>query len=276
MQQVFIFDNMGTSAWQTLATQAHRRRAECVDRIGRQGGRLTDRVIFWDFDGTLGFGPHGAGSGAACLVEALDELHPGHGLAPSDVRPFTKGRYPWHKADTPHVHLDSADKWWAPLEHVFYEAFSGLGFEETATNLAARTRHYLADGSRWGLYEDTLPVLSELRDRGWRHVVLSNNIPELEANLAQVGLTPLVEHVICSAVIGYEKPHPEAYRYALEVAGDPAVRWMVGDSYTADVVGAEQAGIAAVLVRRRHPEAKRVAEDLAAAAALITARTSHA
>ena len=33
------------------------------------------------------------------------------------------------------------------------------------------------------------------------------------------------------AAIGYEKPHPNAYRCALEVAGNPKSRWMVGDSF---------------------------------------------
>jgi ribonucleotide monophosphatase NagD (HAD superfamily) len=45
---------------------------------------------------------------------------------------------------------------------------------------------------------------------------------------------------------------------------------MVGDNYQADVVGAERAGIPAILVRSEHPEAQRRAEDLVDSAAIIS------
>jgi putative hydrolase of the HAD superfamily len=237
---------------------------------------VAKRVVFWDFDGTLGIGPHGAGKWAPCFIEALDELHPRHGFVADDVRRFTRGTYPWHKHETPHPELDSAEKWWAPLESLFARAFEGLGFADSAADLARATRRYYADGSRWGLYDDTMPALGRLRSEGWRNVILSNNIPELEANVAQLGLADLIDAVVCSAVIGYEKPHPEAYRCALAATGKLAVRWMVGDSFTADVQGAEEVGIPAILVRRTHPEASRAAIDLNGAVDLILAETRHA
>lgn len=229
-------------------------------------------VIFWDFDGTLGYGPHGPGSWRFCLIEALDKLHPGHGVTPADIRRFTRNRYPWSNPDVAHTHLVSAAAWWAELEAVFREAFEGVGYAGTAAELANLAGRYYADGSRWGLFDDTIPVLRQLRDDGWRHVVFSNNIPELEANLRLLGLSQVVAVVVCSAVIGYEKPHPEAYRCALRAAGHPRTRWMVGDNFQADVVGAERAGIPAILVRSDHPRAPRRAGDLVEAASLIAAR----
>lgn len=226
-------------------------------------------VLFWDFDGTLGFGPHGPGAWAPCLVEALDELHPGHSVSADDLRPFTRNRYPWHCPDVVHTHLRTAEDWWAALELVFVEAFRGVGYGSSAAALATRAAQLYADGSRWGLFADTVSVLDDLAAQGWRHIVLSNNIPELRTNLEVLGLGRLLEAVVCSADIGYEKPHENAYRHALEVAGDPAVRWMIGDSFEADVVGAERAGIPAILVRKNHPDAPRVASDLAAAALVI-------
>src|SRR5262249_46098524 len=89
-------------------------------------------------------------------------------------------------------------------------------------------------------------------------------------NLGLLGLGDVVDVVVCSAAIGYEKPHPEAYRCALRAAGDPERRWMVGDNYQADVVGAERAGIPAILVRSDHPEAQRRAKDLIEAAVIIS------
>jgi putative hydrolase of the HAD superfamily len=209
------------------------------------------------------------------LIEALDQLHPGHGVTAADVRQFTKNRYPWSNPDVAHTHLVSAAQWWAELEAVFAEAFKGVGYVETAAELARLAGRFYADGSRWGLFDDTKPVLQQLRDHGWRHVVFSNNVPELEENLGVLGLSQLVEVVVCSALIGYEKPHPEAYRCALRTAGDPRPLWMVGDNFHADVVGAEQAGIPAILVRSEHSQAQRRAKDLVGAAAIITARMAE-
>ena len=66
----------------------------------------------------------------------------------------------------------------------------------------------------------------------------------------------LFDHVTNSAVIGYEKPHPEIFRLALEAAGNPTSAWMVGDNVTADILGAEQAGISGILVRKVDPRAR--------------------
>jgi putative hydrolase of the HAD superfamily len=233
--------------------------------------RVDPGVVFWDFDGTLGFGPHGPSSWRPCLIEALDQLHPGHTVTIADLKPFTRGRYPWSTPDLPHTHLGSAAEWWAELEKVFQDAFAGVGYPATSAELATMTGRLYADGSRWGLYEDTMPVLHELRSEGWRHVVFSNNIPELEANLRLLGLGRVVDVVVCSAVTGYEKPHPEAYRCALRAVGDPATRWMVGDNYQADFVGAERATIPAILVRAEDEAATRKASDLAGAARIIRA-----
>ena len=93
-------------------------------------------VVFWDFDGTLGFGPHGPGAWAPCLVEALDELHPGHNVTVDELRPFTRGRYPWSTPERSHTHIQTATEWWDELEPVFRTAFEGVGFAETASALA--------------------------------------------------------------------------------------------------------------------------------------------
>jgi putative hydrolase of the HAD superfamily len=227
------------------------------------------RVVFWDFDGTLGFGPHGPSSWRPCLIEALDQLHPGHHVTTGHLKQFTRDRYPWSHPDVAHTDVTSAEEWWAQLEVVFQDAFTGVGYPDTSAELATMAGRLYADGSRWGLYEDTTPTLRELRADGWHHVVFSNNVPELERNVGLLGLSDVVAAVVCSATTGYEKPHPESYRCALRAAGLPQTRWMVGDNYQADVVGAERAGIPAILVRREHPGALRRAADLAGAARII-------
>jgi phosphoglycolate phosphatase-like HAD superfamily hydrolase len=147
------------------------------------------------------------------------------------------------------------------LELVFVEAFRGAGYHETAATLATRAGELYGDGSRWGPFDDTLPVLDELAAQGWRHIVLSNNIQQLRANLEALGLGRLLDTVVCSADIGYKKPHPAAYRCALESCRRPRH----------SVAGAEQAGIPTILVRNHNSGAERVAQDFAGAARFVAA-----
>lgn len=245
-----------------------------VDRAGLRHKQelcspMSDYWVFWDFDGTLGFGPHGPGAWSPCLMEALDHLHPGHDVPLDAIRPGLRGGYPWHSPDVPHPELDSAEKWWAPLRARFASIFAEAGYENTATELAQAACAFYADGSRWSLYDDALPALKLLRDAGVRQGILSNNIPELERNCELLGLDEFMSVVLSSAVTGFEKPHPESYRRAVCAAPGRRDVWMVGDSYEADVSGAEQAGLNAILIRRADSRAQRSASDALEAAALI-------
>jgi putative hydrolase of the HAD superfamily len=132
----------------------------------------------------------------------------------------------------------------------FVRAYVGAGLDEaTARALAPAVRTHVIDPTTYLLYQDTLPALQELRSAGWDHVILSNHVPELPDIVAGVGLDSYVAEVISSAETGYEKPHPVAFRIALERAGNPTCVWVVGDNPEADVRGAEAAGIRAILVR---------------------------
>jgi putative hydrolase of the HAD superfamily len=70
-----------------------------------------------------------------------------------------------------------------------------------------------------------------------------------------LGLAPHFEAVFTSAETGFEKPHPEAFARARGALGDPAVIWMIGGNPTADVAGAQTAGIPAILVRGERDDA---------------------
>jgi len=204
-------------------------------------------VILWDFDGTLA---HREGRWAGCLVEVLDEEEPGHGLRREDFRPALRDGFPWHRPDVPHPELDTADAWWKPVEELLAAAYAGAGYDRGRAAALARLARvrYPDPAHTWQLYDDTLPVLEQLRAAGFRHVVLSNHVPELDGLIDALGLSGLVDAVVNSAVTGYEKPHPEAFAAGRRAAGDPDALWMVGDNPVADVAGAEAAGIPAILV----------------------------
>jgi FMN phosphatase YigB (HAD superfamily) len=57
---------------------------------------------------------------------------------------------------------------------------------------------------------------------------------------------------VLSSEVGWEKPHPRIFAAALALVGVPAAEALhVGDNYQQDVVGARQAGMYAVWLRRR-------------------------
>jgi len=205
-------------------------------------------------------------------MEVLDEHAPGHSGTLEGIRHTLKGTFPWNRHERAHTEIACADAWWRQMTPVLSRAIARCGVESSrADELAHAVRERFVDGTRgWLVFPDTRRALTLSADAGLRNVILSNHVPELERIVEQLGLSGLVEHVFSSALIGYEKPHPEAFRHALRACGDPPRRWMVGDNPVADFAGARALGIPAVLVRTPG-EAGGTAPDAAAAAAMIAA-----
>jgi putative hydrolase of the HAD superfamily len=222
-------------------------------------------VVMWDFDGTLATRP---GLWSACVLEVLDECSPGHAGTLDRLRADLRGGFPWHRAGTAHPELSQPDAWWDSLSPLLGRAFAGAGIEtDRHRSLERAVRARFVDGTRgWRVFDDTRPALEDTAAAGWRNVILSNHVPELPELVATLGLADLVDAVFTSATIGYDKPHPEAFRHALRHSGDPERRWMIGDNPEADVRGAEALGIPAILIRTAGGE-----PDALAAAQLVTA-----
>ena len=228
------------------------------------------RYLIWDFDGTLVYRIGEWSAWMQALLEVLDRETPGHGVDPELLRPFLRTGFPWHSPEVHHPHLDSADAWWRALEPRFADAFRKVGADDASTRRMARAVRsaYLAP-DRWRLYDDALPALEELSLRGWRHLLLTNHVPELPEIIRALCLEGHIDRIFNSAESGYEKPHLEAFRQVLEAVGETEEVWMIGDNADADVAGAEAAGIPAILVRKRREGAKRYCEDLSGVLGIV-------
>lgn len=229
---------------------------------------MGDKAILWDFDGTLAY-REGLWSG--CLAEVLQEREPTAGITRADVRPLLHNGFPWHTPDRAHPELNTPEAWWEVVEALLFQACVQLGFSEVKARTYARETHerYI-DVAGFKLFDDTLPVLSNLRDQGWRHIILSNHVPELRDLVEGLRLAELVEDALSSAVTGYEKPNPKAFELGREAAGHPEKLWMVGDNPDADVRGAESVGIPAILVRHEDAEVARRFDDLLGVQSFLT------
>ena len=204
-------------------------------------------TILWDFDGTLVEGP---GWGKA-LIRVLDEEYPGHSITREQIRVFLLEGFPWHNPERHHPELGNPTEWWAFVEAILVRAYQGVGFSiKDAKRLAQLAHQVELDPAGYRTFEDTLAALQCLSDLGWRHIILSNNFPELPHLLDKLPIKQFIHECISSGIAGYEKPNPAAFALALDRAGYPDRVWMIGDSISADVRGAEAAGIPAILARQ--------------------------
>ena len=231
------------------------------------------RYRIWDFDGTLA---ERKGMWSGALLEALETELPGHGLTPELLRPYLHTGFPWHEPHHVREAPVSADEWWQALYPVFIRAYcQGLQLERgQAHRLCEVVREAYVHPRNWVLFEDTVPSLRTLAAAGWKHVILSNHVPELGEIVQALGIGGYFEAIFSSARTGIEKPHPRAFQNVLASLGPVKSVWMIGDSITADVNGAIAAGLQAALVRKPHADAETYHETLHQLAAFLTAPNS--
>jgi HAD superfamily hydrolase (TIGR01549 family) len=108
------------------------------------------------------------------------------------------------------------------------------------------------------LFPDAIDTLLWLRDGGYRLASITNRAYSgrlFHDELRELGLTELFEAVVISCDVGYMKPHPRIFHYALERMGvEPQNAAMVGDSLRADAEGAKTVGMTAIWRRPPYGE----------------------
>lgn len=94
-------------------------------------------------------------------------------------------------------------------------------------------------------------LLQALKPRYRIGIVTNNRTEEQVDKLAALGMTPLIDALITSEDVGVTKPDPRIFRVALARLGArPEEAVLVGDNWTADVLGARAAGIRPVWLNR--------------------------
>lgn len=211
-----------------------------------------DRLALWDFDGTLG---HRPGMWSQALVESLTLVDPDHGYTITDVQPFLATGFPWHSQTHRHPYAGKPDAWWDYMATVFRGAYTSMGCsDDLAIRASAQVQACYLDASTWRIYPDSKPSLDRLADAGWSSSIVSNHVPELPQLLDELDIADRFQHIVSSGSYGHEKPSTAIFEHALQLAGSPRIVHMIGDSPTADIAGAERAGITGHLVERRIEE----------------------
>ena len=131
-------------------------------------------------------------------------------------------------------------------------ALADLGIEPMPESFFRRLSELFMLTANWHVFADVEPALEAIRGRGLVVGAVSNWVWQLPELLHALKLVRHFDFIAASSRIGFEKPHPEIFRWALKEAGvEPNEALHVGDHLDADVAGARGVGIDAVLIDRR-------------------------
>lgn len=150
------------------------------------------------------------------------------------------------------------------LEEIDITAAHRAAYAELGIHLDAATldQAMQAEQEAWweGIHPspDAAPTLRTLRDGGLRLGICSNapyRPASMRAQLAHVGLLPLVDAAVFSGEVGWRKPSPRIFDAALRALDARAELTVhVGDRLREDVDGAHAAGMRAVRLREHHDD----------------------
>ena len=109
----------------------------------------------------------------------------------------------------------------------------------------------MSDHHHYRLFPDVMPALRKLRRAGLKTALISNADEDVTVIAVHFAFAPLMDMIVTSALVGYEKPDPRTYYAALEpLQVEPERALHVGDQPKSDVIGARGVGMGAVLIDR--------------------------
>jgi len=215
---------------------------------------VTPRAVLFDVDFTLArpgpeLGPEGYARAAARHGLTLD---PSRYEQARDVAFVELKRHPELEHDE--------EIWYAFTERIVL-GMGGTrpGAYECAVEITRGWEHH----ENFELYEDTIPVLDELRRHGLRIGLISNSARDVSEFARHHALS--IDAGISSFHHGRTKPHASIFRAVLDlIEVEPADAVMVGDTIADDVEGALAVGMRAILLDRAgsHPGYEPRLDDL--------------
>jgi HAD superfamily hydrolase (TIGR01549 family) len=97
----------------------------------------------------------------------------------------------------------------------------------------------------------SIDAVLALKDAGWKVAVVTNGPTEQQmAKLRQTELEPVVDAVVVSEALGVSKPEAGIFREPARRCDSELTGWMVGDSPSADIVGAARCGLHTIWMSR--------------------------
>jgi putative hydrolase of the HAD superfamily len=142
---------------------------------------------------------------------------------------------------------------WDAIQH----ACVAVGIDGIAPE-AIRHAACLPAAGRWKPFPGARGLLEDLREAGFRCVVVSNGVfrngVDYRADFEALGFDDLIDDVISSVDTRWRKPNPHFFEAALEAATVPPSNCvMIGNSETKDIIPAAAVGMWTVRVAIEEP-----------------------
>lgn len=187
---------------------------------------------------------------------ALDCAHElGIALDPATAKGIYESLFVARRLEYEQVNLtrdvDQCIEWWKRLTNDWFEKME-LGPAPVDEIMAASNRLLYHPPDRYfKLFDDVIPALNALSERGIRLAVLSNWDYSLHRVIRAHGIESKFELIIASLEEGVEKPDARLFEIARDRLNLPAEQVLhVGDNPSDDLEGALGAGFRAVLIDR--------------------------
>jgi len=207
------------------------------------------RAVFFDVGNTLLF-PHPSVS-EVCRQVLLDAGHVRDLNAIDEYMPLVDAFYEdrYREDDTFWTDEGETNDVWVGMYSLLARK---LGLDEDAEELARRVYEEFGKADRWRAYDDVVPALMRLKERGHRLGIISNWDRRLSGLLDGLGIAGLLDTIVSSAEVGLHKPDPRIFQLACDRVGvQPGDAVHVGDHHYADILGASAVGMIPVLIDRQ-------------------------
>ena len=209
---------------------------------------MTIKFVFFDAGETI-LHPHPS---FPELFASTASLH-GHDVSPEEVAPVLYGMVRNLSAVAEEAGVENPSRsemesrrFWT---YLYLRCLERLGIDDE--NLPDKLYEVFSDSSTYRLFDDALPTLARLSEKGYGLGLISNFEGWLEELLVALEVGHVFDVSIISGIEGVEKPDLRIYRLAIERAGiTPAEGLHVGDSVRLDVEPAASVGLHAVLLDR--------------------------
>ncbi|MBE5927253.1 MAG: HAD family hydrolase [Lachnospiraceae bacterium] len=206
---------------------------------------IMKKAIFWDSDGTLLYGNE---SFTISIVRAFEEF--GYSMNEETARNRKRNICSWDVPWKDHSNKDG-EQWWKDLlEDIRAFCRENNVRDEDIEPLCISFRKKVIT-YEYEAYPDAKEVLHYFKENGYENYIISNNFPELGSVFERLGMGKEISGYFTSAAVGYEKPNKEIFEYAIEKAGNPDIKYMIGDNPLTDYEGGMNAGLTPILVHNK-------------------------
>jgi putative hydrolase of the HAD superfamily len=120
--------------------------------------------------------------------------------------------------------------------------------DDLVAEMVRRDQELLLANAR--LYDDVIPFLTRLRDRGIKIAIVSNCTENTRAMLVATGVAKLADELVLSCEVRSAKPSPGIFRHALDRLGVSAEAALFVDDQARFCAGSMAVGIRAAQIVR--------------------------